>query len=152
MATAYRAPKLSRTGEVSRGYEITSPDRTVRKRGQPLTNPRPGVVVRQAPDGATVEQNLGSAQVLQISVFLATQRDKGADYFSGEEWEAYAEYFVARGHDPSEAPRYLTRLDAVVARNVERQAKVAMESDTLRELKHKDKVRYHRMATSRRNG
>lgn len=139
---------------IRKGREITSPDRTARVpgRGETLSDPRPGLTVEQAPAGAFVVAADAAGAVILWQDFQRAEVQRGRDYFIGEEWEAVARIMAARHYDTDGIPEYIQRLDALVSREVQRQAGNAMQFRGLRELRHADKRRTYRMATSRRNG
>lgn len=147
------APPLERSLTTRRGYEITTPDRSRRTRGQPLVSPRPGVVVIESPPpGAVVEQAAGGATVLTIQTLLAIHLQHAREYWDADAWNATVLKMADRNWDYSKIPAEIARLDAIIARQVERHSGIAIGAATLKELRHSDAKRTYRMAVSRKNG
>lgn len=137
---------------VRRGREITSPDRTARKRGERLTDAKPGLIVDPPPPGAEVITHEYGGAVVAWEVFREHELQAGRDYFSSPEWDALATEMERQHYNPNGLENYVMQLDALVARECQRQSGFALNYKGLKELPHADKVRSYRMATSRRNG
>jgi len=145
-------PKYSKSCEVSRGYEITSPDRSRRKAGQELSDPKPGLAVEKAPAGATVER--GTAEeipVISFPSFVAAEVGAAVGYFQSQDWERVAGEWEQRGYKVEGMDGEIGKIGRAIANAAQRGCNLLYKDGLLRELKHEDKKRKWVMDTSRRH-